>query len=164
MTDEYRARLDAEVATPYKIYKKVILGKAYVEVLDPFSDAVVGLILEGDPDINDERCFIQVFDARQDLFFRRRNKPSIDSGIIIESKKPLENKPLAPYTNASDEELDELVKVQFIALRNALNSIESEYVVERVLKAANRMERGPKIIKAIEGRLAELQSGVKDEG
>jgi hypothetical protein len=141
---------------PYKTYKKTILGKVYLTVINPFSGEPEGIIVSGDPKKNEG--LIDIWDIKQDMFFRRSNKRQFEMGNIIEYKRPIEEQPKEREIESySDEELKEVINQKFMALQHTVNKIKTETVLIRMIDLAREMEKSEKIIKVFEARLAELQ-------
>jgi hypothetical protein len=151
-----------QTGNPFRTYKKTILGKVYVKILDPFraeSGAQADLILSGDPKKNHEGCFIDVWTEKEDVYLRRMNAPHFKEGILIpfdRSKNPAESN-VNPYNVMTDEELFELLNSPFFKLQNAYNKMTSQAPVLRLLDMAEHEEKSEKIINALRGRLSELQ-------
>jgi len=155
MTDIYSAM---QVGKPYKSYRKTILGKVYVTILDPFTqETPIGIHLEGEP-TTDERAIVDIWSEKEDVFFKRMNKRHFETGNLIpyireekEAKRTVEN--------STDEELKALINKPFLSLQAVLNKTNSEALVFRILTLAKELEKSDKIIKAIESRLSEIQFG-----
>jgi hypothetical protein len=144
-----------QTGKPLKSYRKTILAKIFVQVLDPFSEQPVGLILETNPKFPD-RDIIDVWSEKEDVFFKRANKKQVDEGYIIEYTRP-ENEVTEPRIESfSDEKLTEVVNSKFMALQNVLNKIETEAVLLRMIAIARTEEKSEKIIGAIQARLSEI--------
>ena len=141
---------------PFATYKKTVISKVAVTVLDPFSGAPTAIILEGRP--GDDKAIISVWSSVEDLFFKRQNRRHFDSGLLIKHEVKEEEKVAVPLEQASDEDLRFIVNQKFLALQNALNKTQSEALVSRFLTIAREEEKSEKIIRVIETRLAELQS------
>jgi len=144
---------------PYATYKKVILGKASVKVINPFSENPEEIILEGNPGKNEEGCFIDVWTLEQDMFFQRINETLIKQGVIVpydRVSKPIV-KTVNEYNVKTDEELYEILTAPFFTLSNALEKMDSEAPVQRLLSIAEDEEMSEKKINHIRQRLAELQ-------
>jgi len=146
---------------PFKRYKKTILGKVYVTILDPFSDEPTGLILQGNPNhpAELETQIVEVWDARQDSFFRKVNKKHFDAGRLV----TLEEEPVisASPNSLSDAEMDVLLdgrQTRFLAFQNRLATFTDEAPIFRLLNRARELEKSEKIIKHIETRLFALQN------
>lgn len=144
---------------PYATYKKVILGKASVKVINPFSENPEEHILEGNPGKNDKGCFVDVWSVEGDMFFQKMNELLLKQGVLVSYDR--ESKPLVvdinEYNVMDDKELFELLKAPFFSLEAALNKMDSEAPVQRMLVIAEQEEISSKRIGHIEARLAELQ-------
>jgi len=144
-----------QTGTPYRSYRKTILGKVYVTVLNPFSNQPEGLLLEGDA--ADQKSEIDMWSERDDVFFRRMNKVHFDEGAIIEFKRDTSVVPERTIEAFSDEELKAVINQKYLALLATLNKTDKEAVLYRMLKVAQELDKSEKIIKIIESRLAEVQ-------
>ena len=144
-----------QTGIPFKSYRKTILGKVYVTVLNPFSNQPEGLLLEGDA--ADQKSVIDVWTEKDDIFFRRMNKVHFDEGAIIEFKKDTNAVPERTIEAFTDEELKGVINQKYLALLATLNKTDKEAVLYRMLTIAQSMEKSEKIIKIIESRLAEVQ-------
>lgn len=142
---------------PYKSYKKTILGQAYVQRLDIFSDQPEGVILTGDPKKNEESCIVDVWDARQDRFFQTRNATLIANGTLIPFKRKEEEK-VRTIDESTDAELKDILSSKFYAFQSVLNSIKNTPVLFRMLDTAHELDKSDKIINLIEARIAEIQA------
>lgn len=144
---------------PYATYKKVILGKASVKVINPFSENPEEFILEGNPGKDDEGCFVDVWSIEGDMFFQKLNARLLKQGVLVpydRVKKPLVVD-VNEYNVLSDEELFELLKAPFFSLEAALNKMTSEAPVQRMLIIAEQEELSEKKTRHITARLQELQ-------
>jgi len=143
--------------TPLKSYIKTILGKVYIEVLDPFSDQPMGKILEGDPKKFEKGTIYDVWTTRQEVFLRNRNESQFSNGILVEyvrSNAPREK----TIEESTDSELSEIINSKYLGLQAKLNKIVSIPVLFRMVSLAHELDKSDKIIGAIEARLSELQS------
>jgi hypothetical protein len=159
MVEKDRRVVDAMVeGKPLKRYKKTILGKVYVTALDPFSDEPEGVILQGNPNNPDEldTQVIEIWDERQDLFFRRINKRHFEAGRLMMITELPKAQP--SVNDVSEDELDEILKLRFMAFKAKLNAFTEEAPVYRLLNRARELEKSDKIVKHIETRLLELQN------
>jgi len=146
---------------PYKRYIKKILGKVYVTALNPFNGEPEGIILVGDP--RDKNNFynvtVDVWDVKQDQFFKRMNANHFKSGNI-EEFIPKEDEDVTQQISPnviSDDEIHEILDKPFLALKNKLNSFTETAPVYRVLAIAEEKEKSEKILAAIRARAAELE-------
>ncbi len=159
MVEKDRRVVDAMVeGKPLKRYRKTILGKVYVTALDPFSNEPDGVILKGNPNNPDEldTQIIEIWDERQDLFFRRLNKRHFDAGRLVEiAEIP---KPAPNPNEVSDDALDAILKLRFMAFKAKLNGFTDEAPVYRLLNRARELEKSEKIVKHIDTRLLEIQN------
>jgi hypothetical protein len=150
-----------QTGDPVAIYKKEILGKVEVSVINPFNGTPEPLILEGDPQKNDPRCFVEVWSQMAEVFFERQNKPLFKQGYIVKMKdtvKPEEKEDLAKsYEHFTREHIEELVTAPYMKFRKELNEIDSEPILFRVLTVAEELERPEKTMINIRQRLTEVQ-------
>lgn len=149
-----------QVGEPLKVYKKTILARAYVTILNPFSGEPEGLVLSGDPSRNEPGCLVEIWSEAEDAFFKRMNSKHLQTGVIIPIAVPIAAVKTEEevYNTLPDEELERILTEKFFTLQNALNKMTSEAAVYRVLAKANEMEKSEKVVNAIEARLSELQS------
>jgi len=140
---------------PYKSYKKVIVGKLYINRIDPISQAKEGAIISGLPD-KDESCIIDVWSELEDLYFRKANKFHFNNGYLIEYKRESFEEQKSP-NEKTEEEIEELLNSKFFVIQNEINKITSEATLLRIIAMGKKLEKSEKIISAIELRLAEVQ-------
>ena len=153
--DVYSAMQTGE---PYKVYKKTILGKVFLKVLNPFDGSVEGIILHGNPAKNQEGCFIEVWSEKEDVFLKRMNREHFKQGTVQAWKRQPNIKKEKLYSEYTDDDVKEIVMAKFMKLRSVLNKTESEAFVLRILDMAREMERSEKIIQEITARLSEIQN------
>jgi hypothetical protein len=144
---------------PYKTYKKQILGKVYVTVLNMLTGTPTpeGVILTGDPRKDEPSTMYDVFSEQEDYFFRKMNKTHLDSGTVIEIKRAQETEAPRTFEQYTDEELREIIAKPFGSLRHVLNSTTSVALLSRIKDLAGEMDKSEKVIRAIESRLSEVQ-------
>jgi len=140
---------------PYASYIKTTLGKVYVKVLNPFTGQPDDLILEGK---NTESCIVDVWDVKGDMYFKKANAYHFEKGFLM----PHVRKETIPsdeeiYNTLPEEELTRLLKEKFFVLQSAVNKMTSVAPIFRLLEIAKALEKSDKIIKFLEGKLAELQ-------
>jgi len=144
-----------QTGKPFKSYKKTILAKIYVQVLDPFSETPVGLILETNPKFPG-KDIVDIWSEKEDVFFRRANRRQFDEGNILVYTHPDEAEQEPKIESYSDEKLTEIVNSKFLSLQSILNKVETEAVLHRMITIAKEQEKSVKIIGAIEARLSEI--------
>jgi hypothetical protein len=163
MSSEYYSAM--QTGEPRKVFKKVILAKVFVQVLNPFDGKPEGKILQGIPSSNDEGCFVPIWSEKEEAFFVRMNKSHILDGRLI-------NVPIDNYMNVisidgeekinygafTEEQIKEIATSKFMALKATLNKTDSEEFVYRILEKANELERPEGTVTAIKVRLSEIQS------
>jgi hypothetical protein len=145
--------------SPLAVYKKSIVGKVHVIVLNPFTDKPEGVILEGLPARADQldAQIVELWDPKSKLFFERMNKKHIDAGrLSLVKRETLPDVPQSPNV-ISDEEIDELLEAKFLALKARLDKFTTEAPVFRLLNRARDLEKSEKIIHHIEERLSQFQ-------
>lgn len=150
-----------QTGKPYAKYKKTILGKVYLEVLNPFSGNPEGLILHGNPIKNQEGCFVEVWSEREDVFLKRRNSKHFKEGTL-QVWKPQNTKKQKLLSDWSDEDVVNLVNSPFLKLQSELNKTTSESFALRILTTAQQLEKSEKIIRAIEARISEIQNPIQE--
>jgi hypothetical protein len=145
-----------QTGKPYASYRKTILGKVYVNVLDPFNNQPTGFIIAGRPD--SEEAIYDVFSEMEDVYFKRSNRKHFDMGELIKFERPtvevVKEKTIEQY---SDEELKEVINFPYMKLRKYIDGTEVEAVLFRMIDLAREMEKSEKIIRLLEGRLSEIQ-------
>lgn len=156
-TDIYSAM---QTGKPYKTYKKVILGKVYLRVLNPFDDKPMGVHLVGNPKRNSEGCFFHTWNEKQDVFLKRMNKAHFKDGTLVETelKPKQEDQNEKLYSDYTEADIEEIVKSKFFALVKVLEDAESEAFVYRILSKAEELDRPEATINAIQERLSDIQS------
>ena len=142
---------------PLKRYKKTILGKVHVVILNPFSDEPEGIIMKGDPSKASDYMdyIIEIWTPKADIFFRRMNRKHFDSGRLVESSKAPEVK--ATPNNITDEFIDEILEMKFFAFKKQLDLLTAEAPIFRLLNRARELDKSEKIIKYLEEKLSEIQ-------
>ncbi|HEC63691.1 hypothetical protein LCGC14_0482830 [marine sediment metagenome] len=142
---------------PLKRYRKTILGKVCVLVLNPFSGEPEEIILEGNPNnqAHLDDLVVDIWDVQQDQFFLRFNKTHFQSGTIEEFDKVVVEQ--ASPNVISDDDIREALDKPFLALKALLNKFSEVIPVYRVLTLAEEMEKSEKILNAIRARATELE-------
>lgn len=142
---------------PIVTYKKTILAKVCITVWDSFNEKQDIIILSGDPRKDEDTCMWDIFTEKEDFFFKRMNKTHFNSGTIISYKRP-EVVEVVREEQFSDEQLLEIVNLKYLALINKINNITSVPVMFRIVDIAKNAEKSEKIVRVLEGRLAELEA------
>ena len=154
-----------QIGKPVRTYKKTILGQVYCTILDPFSNEPKGILLRGDPRKDEEGTMVDVWSEVQDLFFRRTNKKSLETGAIIEFARKTDSATLnpEPFATASDSEIDAILLQKYYSILSALNKCTNTTVLNRFLERARVLEKSEKIINTIISRISEIESGSVEE-
>lgn len=137
--------------TPLAIYRKVIVGKVSITVLNPFEGKPEGLLLYGDGD----ESYVKLWDAKQLMFFEQVNKDHIKAGRIIK----VESVPVpAPSPNTvSDEEIVEFLNGKFFSLKAKVESFTDTAPVLRFLNKAKELEKSDKIIGYLKSQISAIE-------
>jgi len=141
---------------PIKSYKKTILGKVFIWAWDNILDVPAEKIMSGDPRKNEEDSIIDVWSAKEDLYFTRMNKLHLQRGTIVPYTR-VELERVKTVDESTDEELLKIVNSKFISLQHSLNKMKEVETLYRVLDLAKGADKSNSIINAIEARLSELQ-------
>lgn len=157
MVKDYDAYSAMQEGEPIKRYKKTILGKVHVVVLNPFSEEPEGVILEGNPGKIDDlpNMIVELWTPKQALFFEKMNKKHLDAGRLVITEKPIVL-PDSPNI-LSEDEIDQILGSKFMVLKNRLVKFTDSAPVFRLLNRARELDVSEKYIKHIEERLTELQ-------
>jgi hypothetical protein len=152
-----------QTGKPYKVYKKTILAKVFVQVLNPFDGKPEGILLQGNPLNNNEGCFVKLWSEKENQFFKRLNKKHLKNGYLVpyEVKKFMnkeQESDVVDYSSFTEDDIEGIVNSRFLALRAHLNKVDAEAHVIRLLTKAQELNKTSGIMNAIEARLAELQS------
>lgn len=146
-----------QTGKPLKSYRKTILAKVLVKILNPFSGEPEERILSGSG-ITDETV-VDVWSEQEDVFFKRANRNHFAKGLIVEYVRPetVEVSEEEKLNTLSDEELSNLLNSKWMTFKNSLNKMTAVAPVYRLLEMANEQEKSEKTILAIKARLAELE-------
>jgi len=142
---------------PYKSYIKTILGKVYVQVINPFDGKLEGRIVEGNPKRDPESCIVDIWTEKENVYFRRANKRHFETGSVIEYHRREETPKAKAVHEYSDEELKELINSKFLTLQSVVNKLDSVPVLFRMVTLAKEIDKSEKIVKFLEGKLSEVQ-------
>jgi len=143
-----------QAGKPLKTFRKTILGRAHVYVLNPFSGLKESLILQGDA----EQSKVDLWSLPEVAFFMKMNAILLKEGSLIEVPQPkTEPVHVRTITEFNDAELEEVLNYKFLKLQNEVSKTTSVAVIYRLLNLARDGGRSEKLIKFLEGRLSELQ-------
>jgi len=143
---------------PLARYKKTIVGKVHVVAINPFSEQPEGVLLEGDG----ENSFIELWNAKQLVFFERMNRSHVEAGRVVKMGKAPEPPPATP-NQISDDEIDGLLNGKFLALRNRVTKCTDTAPVLRLLNRARELEKSEKIVKYLEESISKLELSKYEE-
>ena len=151
-----------QTGDPVAVYKKTILGKVEVSVINPFSGVPQNMMLYGEPNKNHPNCFVEVWSQMEEVYFERQNEVFFKKGTLIKLKEPKKPKRKGvgkekDYDKITDEYLKELITAPFMKFKKELNAIDSDAVMYRILSLAEEMERPEKTMQHIRQRLTEVQ-------
>lgn len=160
MSNDVLARNELYVideSKPYASYIKTILGRVGVNVWDRFTQQPSYAVLTGDPRRKDEHAIVDVWNQKEDAFFRRSNQRHFERGIIIPFTRPENVEVETPIEQFTDDQLKEIVNSKFLALQNRINKITSVAVLFRMITIAEELDKSSKITDAIQARISEIQ-------
>lgn len=163
MTDNYDVFAAMQTEPPLASFRKTILGKVHVNILDPFTDTPTAIILSGRP--NDESASVSVWTEKQLAYFLKLNRYHLQRDILVrvsENEAPAKEKKEF-FADATDEDIVLLVHEKWQGLDKKLNKITSVSMLERILKTAIKEERGEKIVGLITKRISDVQSGMEND-
>lgn len=149
-----------EMGTPLAVYRKTILGKVVVRILDPFSGKPNDVLIHGEPGktANDdlEVCLWTPVEIK---FFEKYNKSLIEKGSVVLVGQKSEN--TIDRTNSlNDQEITDLLSGNYAQLKSTVNQLTSETTLQRVLRIATEMNRPAKTIQMLQERIEEVQQNV----
>ena len=150
-----------QIGKPIAVFKKAILGKVEVSVVNPFNGIPEPVILYGNPSKNSEGCFVEVWSQMEEAYFERQNKSLFKQGYLVkleEKEKPLEKGGVKKsYEGFTKEIIEKLVTAPYMKFKKDLNEIDSVPILYRVLEVAEELERPEKTMNNIRQRLTEVQ-------
>jgi len=152
-----RNELFSDSEKPYASYIKTILAKVGVNVWDRFTNTPGYAILEGDPKRKDVGCIVDVWNAKEDAFFRRNNARHFERGVLITYARPENVQVVVPMEQYNDEQLRAIVNNKFFAFQKHLNETSSVPVLYRMLGLSEEMDKSEKWTSAIKARISEIQ-------
>lgn len=143
---------------PYATYRKTILGKVFINVINSFNGKPEGILLTGDPR-NDESAIIDVWSEKEDLFLHRMNKNHFTQGTLLKIKREVNAVEVHTVEQYSDLELAEILKLKYYSMVKLVGEIDTVPVLMRIIEIAREQEKSEKIVKMIEARVSEIQLG-----
>ena len=151
-----------QVGEPVAIYKKTVLAKVEVSVINAFNDnRPENITLYGDPKKNHPDCFVEVWSQMEQVYFERQNAPFFKRGYLVkldELVKPKRTDPQGKdYSKLTDADIKKMVTSPFMKFKKDLNAIDEVGVLYRVQSIAEEMERPYKTMEHIDQRITELQ-------
>ena len=72
---------------PIKSYIKTILGKVFVNVLNPFTDEIDGIILVGNPKEHPNTSIVDIWSEKAEYIYKKSNQNQFEQGTNIPNKK-----------------------------------------------------------------------------
>ena len=138
---------------PIASYRKTILGKVFVNILDPFTGNPTGVILSGEESSEDAK--IDVWTVKENLFLQRMNRNHFETGML--KKVNVKEVKQVPQSY-SDLEIKDILNLVYISLQKRLVEIDDPAVLNRMVELANELEKTDKIKSTVENRLKEVLS------
>ena len=151
-----------QVGEPVAVFKKTILGKVQVSVINPFNDEPEYVTMYGDPKKNHPECFVEVWSQMEQVYFERQNSPLFKRGYVVKLDTPVKPKrkdteKATDYSKLKEADIKELVTAPFMKFKKELNAVDAIGVLYRILAIAEEIERPPKTMEHIQQRITELQ-------
>lgn len=143
---------------PVARYRKAILGKVGVTIIDPIEGKPTDIIIEGNPaDPEKQNDVIITFwtDFEHD-FFRRTNKILLSRGYLAICSDDVDEATIS-VNEVSDEDLREALNKPYFAIKALLDRFTSPAPVLRMLRMAEEMNKPVGTIEKIKERVSELQ-------
>lgn len=166
MEENYKIYEAMQEDKPLAIFRKTILGKVAVSVLNPIFDRPEIVLLQGKVDKNNRECYVSIFTTKELVFFERVNRRLIEIGHIIRDDnfiKQEETKNEKPFEQYTDEELSELLNKQYAYFIKVLSKINNPVVVHRLLEIAQNENKPSKLINTLQTKIAELEGKPVEE-
>lgn len=142
-----------QTGVPLARFQKTIVGGVLVRVINPFTDMPESLILTGEG----KSSYIEIWREKDLAFFKRFNEDHFKAGRLKELKEiPAEERSPNEIT---DEEIEALLdtSVKFFALKARVEKFTDVAPVLRVLNRARELEKSEKLVRYLEGRMADLE-------
>lgn len=142
---------------PLVTYRKAIMGRLVVRVLDPYRGIGSEVMLQGDPRKTEPtELEVSLYTPLEVKYFEKYNRTLIEKGSLVPVSSAAEL--LVNRVNAlSDEEIDTLVTASYFTLTSKLAEVTSEVTLQRILEAAERLNRPAKTLNTIKARIATVQ-------
>ena len=141
---------------PHATYKKTVLGRVVIRLLEPIRLIPIEEVLSGDPEDNPDSGMVSVWSPSEDKYLQRNNKLHLEAGILI----PCEPGELEIDTlnQVTDKDIEEILLKPFLALKNKLETFTSTVPVRRFLIMAEKMNRPIKTLDHIKQVLSEMET------
>lgn len=140
---------------PYATYKKTVLGRVVVRLLDPIRLIEIEEVLSGDPNDNPESAVVNVWSSSEDKYLKRNNKPHLEDGTLIPCEPS--DMEIDDLNQISDEDVEELLSQPFFSMKNRLDTFTSTVPVRRFLHMAEKMNRPVKTLDYIKQVLSGME-------
>lgn len=140
-----------------RVYRKAIMGKVCVKLLDQYTGKQVEVLLVGEPGkALVEDLEVSLYTPMEVSYFERQNRSLIERGtLILVSEKGVT--PLSLENAISDERITELLTGTFAALASEVKKISSVTTLNRMLKAAEELNRPVKTVNLIKAQIEKIQ-------
>jgi hypothetical protein len=145
---------------PIAVYRKAkgINGVVEVKVYNSLTDEIEDVQLRGNPnDLDCDTCLVELWSEKEHVFFKRANKWHLNEGYIIPWDKGRPKQIKKSANNMTDDQLAELVRKPFLALRNKVNEMTTPAALMRVIAAAEEAEKPEKTMQFLREKLSLLQ-------
>jgi len=142
-----------QTGVPLARFQKTIVGGVLIRVINPFTDMPESLVLIG----AGKESYIEIWREKDLAFFRRFNEDHFKAGRLKELKGvPAEEKSPNEIT---DDEIEALLNsgIKFFTLKARVEKFTDIAPVLRFLNRARELEKSEKLIRYLEGRMADLE-------
>lgn len=142
---------------PFKSYKKTILARLQVFLINPFTRNIESMIVEGNPHGDTaEDCIIDVWDEMEDAYFTKANRVHFQDGSLIPYKRKAKKKEKS-VNEVTDEELEKILHMKYFGFKKRIHDFTAVAPVFRALEMAKEADISDKYVTEIENKLSELQ-------
>ena len=140
-----------------RVYRKAIVGKVCVKLLDQYTGKQVEVLLTGEPGkALMEDIEVSLYTKMEVNYFERQNRGLIERGsLILVSEEG--NTPVRMENAISDEQITELLTGTYTVLAAAIKKISSVTTLNRILKVAEDLNRLIKTINLIKSQIEKVQ-------